>query len=106
VGPVIDVKVMQTNQRVEALKKAGQKYSSPVVIAGLIDTGASLSALDTVIVRMLGVAPRGVVSVHTPSTGAAYVTCNSYDGSEVEDTQCSAGFMHGFSLAASRHRVS
>jgi hypothetical protein len=49
-GPTINIKVMQTNQRVEALKKSGQKFSSPMVILGLIDTGASLSALDPSIV--------------------------------------------------------
>jgi hypothetical protein len=35
-GPMVDIKVMQTNQRVEALKKAGRKFSSPTTILGLI----------------------------------------------------------------------
>ena len=63
---------MQTNQRVEALKKARQKFSSPMVILGLIYTGASLSALDPSIVSSLGLAPRDIISVHTPTIGAEY----------------------------------
>ena len=55
-----------------ALKKAGLPFSSPHVVLGLIDTGASLSALDESIVTALGLAPRNMISIHTPSTGAAY----------------------------------
>jgi hypothetical protein len=50
-----------------------------MVILGLIDTGASLSALDPSIVSSLGLAPRDIVSVHTPTTGAAYEKRMSYD---------------------------
>jgi hypothetical protein len=70
---------MQSNQRVEALKKAGLKFSSPVVILGLIDTGASNSVLDQHIIRSLGLDPRGVASIHTPSSGPGYVTRTTYD---------------------------
>jgi hypothetical protein len=78
-GPTIDIKVMQTNQRVEALKKSGKKFSSPTTILGLIDTGASLCVLDPTIVRMLGLVPKDVISVHTPTTGPAYEERWSYD---------------------------
>jgi len=78
-GPIIDIKVMQTSQRVEALKKAGQKYNSPVVVLGLIDTGASISALDSGIITSLGLTPRDKVSIVTPSTGSAYQKRMSYD---------------------------
>jgi hypothetical protein len=78
-GPTINVKVMQTNQRVEALKKAAQKFSSPMVVLGLIDTGASLSVLDSTIVDSLGLVPKDIVSVHTPTTGSAYEKRRSYD---------------------------
>jgi hypothetical protein len=53
-GPVVDVKVMQTIQRVEALKKASRPFGQPVVVTGLIDTGASCSALDIHIINRLG----------------------------------------------------
>ena len=45
-GPLIHFKAMQSRQRVEALKKAGISFSSPVVGMGLLDTGASCSALE------------------------------------------------------------
>ena len=73
-GPTIYVKVMQSNQRVEALKKAGLKFSSPVVVLGLIDSGASNSVLDPEIIKALGLDPRGTVVIHTPSSGPGYVT--------------------------------
>jgi hypothetical protein len=78
-GPTINVKVMQSNQRVRALKQAGLPFSSPCVVVGLIDTGASLSALDASIIASLGLAPRNVVSIHTPSTGAAYEKRLTFD---------------------------
>lgn len=78
-GLVIDVRVMQSPQRVEALKKAGRPYSTPMIAQGLIDTGASCSALDPVIIRSLDLQPHGTVSIHTPSTGPAYETRAQYD---------------------------
>jgi hypothetical protein len=78
-GPTLDLKVMQSTQRVAALKKAGRPYSSPAILLGLIDTGSSLSALDTGIITSLGLAPRNFVSLHTPSTGPGYITRMTYD---------------------------
>jgi hypothetical protein len=86
-GPTIDIKIMQTNQRVEALKRSGRKFSSPMVVLGLIDTGASISALDPTIIHSLGLAPRDVVSVHTPTTGPAYEERWSYDAFSTTRTQ-------------------
>ena len=70
---------MQTNQRIEALKRSGRKISSPMVVLALIDTGASLSAHGPDDYSSLGLAPRDVVSVHTPTTGPAYEKRWSYD---------------------------
>jgi hypothetical protein len=78
-GPTVNIKAMQTNQRVEALKRAGQNFSSPMVVLGLMDTGASVSALDTQIVSSLGLAPRDIILIHTPPTGAACEKRISYD---------------------------
>jgi hypothetical protein len=78
-GPAIHIKVMQTMHHVERLKESGRNYSAPIVILGLIDTGASMSALDTKIINRLDLAPRGIVSIHTPSTGPAYENRQSYD---------------------------
>ena len=78
-GPMIYVKVMQTNQRVEALKRSKKNFSSPLTVLGLIDTGASISALDKTVIHALGLEPKGQVSVHTPTTGTAYEKRWCYD---------------------------
>jgi hypothetical protein len=78
-SPLIHFMAMQSRERVEALKKAGISFSSPVVGMGLLDTGASCSALDRTLISSLGLQTRGIVSIHTPSTGAAFQTCNQFD---------------------------
>src|SRR4051794_7028398 len=42
-GLMIDVKVMLSDQRVEALKRLGMPYTQPATIQGLVDTGAGLT---------------------------------------------------------------
>jgi len=78
-GLMIDIKVMQSNQRVDALKKADQPFSQPITILGLLDTGAGSTALDRGVVRSLGLQPRGITRIHTPSTGSQYEERNLYD---------------------------
>lgn len=82
-GPIIDLKVMQSPQRVEALKKANQPYTSPVIVRGLIDTGASGLALDHRVITSLGLQYRGVTNIHTPSTGPGFEKRDEYDASFV-----------------------
>jgi len=78
-GMMIDVKVMQPTARVEALKRAGQPFSQPVVINCLIDTGASISAVDRGVLATLGLIPRGTIPVHTPSTGDDLEIMDTFD---------------------------
>jgi hypothetical protein len=78
-GLEIDVKVMPTSQRVAALKQAGLPFPQPMVIVGLLDTGAGCSCLDRGVVQGLGLDPRGVTRIHTPSTGTNYEERNQYD---------------------------
>ncbi len=78
-GPLVPFKAMQSRQRVEALKKAGIPFSSPCVGLGLLDTGASCSALDRGLIVSLGLDFRGITYIHTPSTGPAFQACNQYD---------------------------
>lgn len=82
-GAMADVRVMLSNQRVEALKLAGLPYASPQTALGLIDTGASCSAIDAELAHSLKLEPRGVTHVHTPSTGTAYEIRKIYDVSFV-----------------------
>jgi hypothetical protein len=78
-GPTIDLKVMQSHQWADALRKAGQQPSPPSVVVGLIDTGASCSALDTRIVKALNLSYRGYTPIHTPSTGSGHLYLNQFD---------------------------
>lgn len=82
-GPMIYIKVMQTPERVQARKKAGLDFRTPVSIIGLIDTGASRCAIDRAVIAGLDPRMRGPMSVHTPSTEGGYVQRNSYDFSIV-----------------------
>lgn len=72
-GPRIDVKVMLPTTEVETRKKAGLDYGRPRVLRGLIDTGASCSAIDRDVAEDLKLTPRGFALVHTPTTGPDYV---------------------------------
>lgn len=77
------VRVMLSHHRVEALKRAKLPYAPPNTVLGMIDTGASCSAIDATLAQTLGLEIRGVTQVHTPSTGDAYETRNLYDVSFV-----------------------
>jgi len=78
-GPLIDVKIGLPKSRVEALKGAGQPYAPPRTILGLIDTGASHSSVDKLVIAGLGLSKRGVALIHTPSTGDACISLDEYD---------------------------
>jgi hypothetical protein len=76
---MINVKAMLTPQRVTALKRLSMPYSTPETALGLLDTGASCSAIDVLLAHRLGLEARGVTNIHTPSTGDAHVATNVYD---------------------------
>lgn len=78
-GPMVHLKVMQSPQRVAALKAAGLPFAAPATVLALLDTGASGPAIDRFIAAALQLEYRGVASIHTPSTGAGYDTRNEFD---------------------------
>jgi hypothetical protein len=78
-GPIVDVWVAISEPRRTALKKAGQTVPPPVKVRGLVDTGASCTAVDPSVIQKLQVPATGTVSVLTPSTGTAAHVCNQYD---------------------------
>ena len=78
-GAMTFVKVMQSPQRVEALRRAGRDFASPMSALVLVDTGASSTCLDRQLIFGLGLEVRGVASIHTPSTSAAYEQRNLFD---------------------------
>lgn len=69
-GPIIDVHVGIPAPHREALQQAGVAVPAPVACRLLIDTGASSTVLDTLVIKALGLLPSGSVSVHTASTDA------------------------------------
>lgn len=84
-GPMVDVKIMQSLQLAEALRKRGKPAAVPTTCLALLDTGASSSALDYRLVASLGLMFHGSVTVHTPSTGPNVVVRNTYDACFVFD---------------------
>jgi len=78
-GATVSVTVMQSPDYVAALKRAGRPFASPMAVLGILDTGASCSALDSRIVRLMSLQHRGVAEIHTPSTGAGVVHKGVYD---------------------------
>jgi hypothetical protein len=83
-GPIIDARVWLSAARRQALAAAGQPLPAAVPIRALVDTGASCTCIDPVVLKALGLAPTGVAAVHTPSTsGGAPHMANQYDVSLV-----------------------
>jgi len=71
-GAMIDIKVMLPRQQVEAFKAEGIPYGRPRVVKGLIDTGASCSAIDRETAEDMKLVSHGFTFIHTPSTGSDY----------------------------------
>jgi predicted aspartyl protease len=65
--------------RQKALESAGQSVPAPVLIQGLIDTGASGTAIDPSIIQGLGLQQTGSMPIHTPSTGSVPHQVSTYD---------------------------
>jgi hypothetical protein len=78
-GPVISVLVGVSVPRFSALQRAGQQPPAARPARLLIDTGASISAIDSQLIQALAVPPSGSIQIHTPSTGATPHTCNTFD---------------------------
>lgn len=68
-GPFVQIMVSVSGARGQALKAAGLPIPPPVVGRGLLDTGASVSAIDRRATQQLGLAATGHTLIHTPSTG-------------------------------------
>jgi len=63
VGPVMPLQVEIPTALASALQQAGQPIPGPILGFALIDTGASVSAVDVSVVQRLGVQPIGVTNV-------------------------------------------
>ena len=76
VGPVLDVQIA-VPQAVEALlTAAGTPVPAPVAASLMVDTGASLTVIQTGIAQKLGLQAVGAIQVNTPSS--QNVLCTQY----------------------------
>lgn len=65
VGPVLQVEIAVHPTLAQHLQNLGQPIPTPVVGPGLIDTGATFSAVDQTVIQQLGIPPIGTVQLGT-----------------------------------------
>lgn len=68
-GPLVQMMIGVSLARSLALRAAGAPVPQHVSGRGLLDTGASISAIDRRVAQQLGLAATGYTFIHTPSTG-------------------------------------
>ncbi len=78
-GPLLDILVGVSRPRADVLTANNHPVPQPVVVQGLIDTGASCTCIDPGILQSLSLSPTGTTSTLTPSTGATPHITNQYD---------------------------
>src|ERR1700738_55909 len=78
-GPIIDIFVAVSAPRLLVLQQQKIPIPQAVLSKGLVDTGASHSAVDSAIFSTLGLSPRRIAKVVTPSTGITPHTCHTFD---------------------------
>lgn len=64
-GPVVPIQIEIPSALAAQLQRVGTAIPAPVPGIGLVDTGASVSAVDKGIVQQLGIQPIGVANVGT-----------------------------------------
>ena len=78
-GLVVPVVVGVSVPRELALNRGGESVPHPVKIEGLIDTGASRTAVDARVITRLRLPPRGTVDVWTVSEAATPLAFEEFD---------------------------
>jgi len=79
VGPLLQVFIGVSQPREAALRQAGQVVPAPILVSLLVDTGASISGIDSTVIAQLGIQPTGTMLIRTPSTGANPHSCSTFD---------------------------
>jgi len=82
-GPLINVVVGVSGPRQQALVLASQPIPPGIVAKLVVDTGASLTSIDSTILAQLALPPTGQVAIHTPSTQGNPHSANQFDVSLV-----------------------
>jgi hypothetical protein len=78
-GPIVDLIVSASEAKKAALIAAQQAIPQVQAVRGLIDTGASCSCIDPIVLKALNLKPTGSTPVHTPSTGGAPQSAATFD---------------------------
>jgi hypothetical protein len=78
-GPLIDIYVGVSAPRAAALQAAGQAVPTPLLVKGLVDTGASHCTIDPSLVTGLGLSAKRLALVITPTTGATPAKHHTFD---------------------------
>lgn len=78
-GPLINVMISLSQPRLQALQQLGMPVPPPKVAKLVVDTGASMTAIDEAILTALNLTPTGTQSIHTPSTQGTPHQVNLYD---------------------------
>ncbi len=65
--------------RLGILKAAGGPIPAPISFRGLVDTGAGITCIDSKLMDILGIPPKGVIPIHTPSTSGTPHLTTSFD---------------------------
>jgi predicted aspartyl protease len=78
-GPLVDIKVGVSQERENALQRAGQPIPAPVQLRAVIDTGASCTCVDPQALLSLALTATGTTPIHTPSTQGIAHDAASYD---------------------------
>lgn len=77
---MLDVVINVSAPRQAALRQAGQPVPAPQIARALIDTGASITAIDPAVLTALSLSPTGQTTIHTPSTTVGQPhPCSTYD---------------------------
>lgn len=78
-GALLDAVIGVSTPRHAALVAAGQIIPNPVPIRALIDTGSSITCIDSSVLQALILTPAGNTQINTPSTGSNPVNADLYD---------------------------
>lgn len=85
-GPVLPIQIEIPTALAMQLQQTGQAIPTPVSGFGLVDTGASVSAVHEVVIQQLGVQPVGIANVGTaggPQQQATYPARFSFPGTNL-----------------------
>jgi hypothetical protein len=77
--PLINMSVGVSLARSQALVAAGQQAPQMQIVQGLIDTGASGTCIDPLVLNALQIQATGVTPMLTPSTGGTPIDADTFD---------------------------